>query len=136
MPVAGIVTLIAVAVVVAALAIYLIRVIWLLNDASYNLGTVIAGLGAIAHQTEPLGDRIRGFNQNLESLRVATSQAVAGARAARPRTSNAAGATEQTTTTATMKQEASPRSRPSPARKRGARKKAVKKRKSTGTAQG
>lgn len=65
MPVAGIVTLIAVALVVAALAIYLITVAWLLQRVSFNLGTIIAGLRSIAFQTESLGQRFHRINGSL-----------------------------------------------------------------------
>lgn len=54
MPVAGIVTLIGVALTVAALALYLISVALMLRHVSFTLGTIIAGLWSIAHQTEPL----------------------------------------------------------------------------------
>lgn len=65
MPVAGIVTLIAVGLVVAALAIYLIWVTALLRAVSFNLGTIIAGVRAIGLQTEPLGQRFRQINSAL-----------------------------------------------------------------------
>lgn len=65
MPVAGIVTLIAVGLVVAALAIYLIWVAALLREVSFNLGTIIAGVQAIGLQTEPLGQRFRQLNRTL-----------------------------------------------------------------------
>lgn len=54
MPIAGIVTLIGVALTVAALALYLISVALMLRHVSFTLGTIIAGLWSIAHQTEPL----------------------------------------------------------------------------------
>lgn len=67
MPLAGIVTLIAVGLVVAALAIYLIWVALLLRRVSFNLGTIIAGLHSIAFQAEPLGRRLQRINGALES---------------------------------------------------------------------
>lgn len=67
MPLAGIVTLIAVGLVVAALAIYLIWVALLLRRVSFNLGTIIAGLHSIAFQAEPLGRRLQRINGSLES---------------------------------------------------------------------
>lgn len=54
MPLAGIVTLIGVGLTVAALALYLISVALMLRHVSFTLGTIIAGLWSIAHQTEPL----------------------------------------------------------------------------------
>ncbi|PSO46355.1 MAG: hypothetical protein BRC32_06485 [Actinobacteria bacterium QS_8_72_14] len=65
MPLAGIVTLIGVALIVAALAIYLIWVAVLLRTVSFNLGTIIAGVRAIAMQAQPLGQRFRQINTNL-----------------------------------------------------------------------
>jgi hypothetical protein len=65
MPIAGIVTLIGVALIVAALAIYLIWVAVLLRTVSFNLGTIIAGVRAIAMQAQPLGQRFRQINTNL-----------------------------------------------------------------------
>ena len=69
MPLAGIVTLVGVALVVAALAIYLITVAVLLRSVSFNLGTIIAGLNAIAMQTEQLRPQFDRVNRNLESAR-------------------------------------------------------------------
>lgn len=65
MPVAGIVTLIGVALTVAALAYYLIHVILLLRSVHFNLGTIVAGLRAIAHQTAPLEQLVGGINSEL-----------------------------------------------------------------------
>lgn len=67
MPLAGIVTLIAVGLVVAALAVYLIWVALLLRRVTFNLGTIIAGLHAIAFQAEPTGRRLRRVNASLEA---------------------------------------------------------------------
>lgn len=74
MPLAGIVTLIAVGLVVAALAVYLIWVALLLRRVSFNLGTIIAGLHAIAFQAEPLGRRLQRINGGLETSRQALQQ--------------------------------------------------------------
>lgn len=76
MPLAGIVTLIAVALVVAALAIYLIWVAWLLRAVSFNLGTIIAGLRAIAFQTGPVGQRFQQINSNLAESNTTLSRVV------------------------------------------------------------
>lgn len=54
MGLATIVTLIAVLVVVAALAGYLITVAAILKDVSFTVGTVLIGVQAIANQTAPL----------------------------------------------------------------------------------
>ena len=69
MPAAGVVTLIAIGLVVAALAVYLITVAVLLRSVSFNLGTIIAGVRAIGMQTEPLGRQFDRINRNLASTR-------------------------------------------------------------------
>ncbi len=65
MPLAAIATLIGVALTVAALAYYLIHVILLLRRTHFNLGTIIAGLRAIAHQTAPLDELVGDINRDL-----------------------------------------------------------------------
>ena len=47
-------TLVGVAILVAALAIYLIIIAYTLNHVSYTLGTVIIGIRAIESQVEPV----------------------------------------------------------------------------------
>lgn len=69
MPLAGVVTLIGVGLVVAALAVYLITVAVLLRSVSFNLGTIIAGVRAIGMQTEPLREHFNRINRNLASTR-------------------------------------------------------------------
>jgi hypothetical protein len=49
---ATILTLVGVAIIVAALAIYLIVISWILNRVSFRLGTVLIGIKAIVHQVE------------------------------------------------------------------------------------
>jgi uncharacterized protein YoxC len=49
-----VVTLVAVLVVVAALAGYLIAIAATLKDVSFTLGTILIGVRAIANQTAPL----------------------------------------------------------------------------------
>jgi hypothetical protein len=49
---ATILTLVGVAIIVAALAIYLIVIAWILNRVSFRLGTVLIGVKAIVHQVE------------------------------------------------------------------------------------
>lgn len=65
MPAAGIVTLIGVLLTVLALAGYLIHVIVLLRGTHFDLGTIVAGLRAIAYQTEPLGGVLGDINEDL-----------------------------------------------------------------------
>lgn len=68
MPLAGIVTLVGVALTVAALAYYLIHVIVLLGRTHFNLGTIVAGLRAIAHQAAPLERIVGEMNQDLHEV--------------------------------------------------------------------
>ena len=51
---ATIVTLLGVAIIVAAIALYLIIISVTLNHVSYTLGTVIIGVKAIVAQTDPV----------------------------------------------------------------------------------
>lgn len=69
MPLAGIVTLVGVALTVAALALYLISVIVHLRHTSFTLGTIIAGLRSIAHQTRPVGVIVNQINADLEAVK-------------------------------------------------------------------
>lgn len=102
MPLAGIVTLIAVALVVAALAIYLIWVALLLRRVSFNLGTIVAGLWAIAFQAEPLGRRMNRINQSLDASHrtleqfLQQKQRESQARAGAPRAADAVGGSTAT----------------------------------------
>ncbi len=52
MGLATILTLVGVAIIVAALALYLIMISWILNRVSFRLGTVLIGIKAIVHQVE------------------------------------------------------------------------------------
>lgn len=71
MPIAGIVTLIAITLTVLALAGYLLHVIWLLHRTSFALGTIVAGLRAIAYQTRPIGPVVRDINADLAEVQSA-----------------------------------------------------------------
>ena len=76
----AIVTIVGVVLTVAALAAYLIRVIFILKHVNFTLGTIIAGLNAIANQTEPLGPLITRVNRELSEAG-ATLAGVASGRA-------------------------------------------------------
>ena len=52
MGLATILTLVGVAIIVVALALYLIVIAWILNRVSFRLGTILIGIKAIAHQVE------------------------------------------------------------------------------------
>ena len=54
MGLATILTLVGTAIIVAALAIYLITISYVLNRVSFRLGTVLIGVRAIVHQVEPV----------------------------------------------------------------------------------
>lgn len=69
MPVAGIVTLVAIGLLVAALALYLVHVLLLLRSTSFTLGTIIAGLRAIAFQTRPVGEVVTAINDDLGEVK-------------------------------------------------------------------
>lgn len=64
----AIVTLIGVALTVLVLAAYLLTVAWILYKVSFTLGTVVAGLRAIANQTEPLKPVIDEINADLAGV--------------------------------------------------------------------
>lgn len=68
MPAAAIVTLIITAVLVLALAYYLIRVILILRHVNDQLGKITFGVRAIAHQTEPVGELVGAMNGNLTAV--------------------------------------------------------------------
>ncbi|MFN2557049.1 MAG: hypothetical protein ABR592_09280 [Nitriliruptorales bacterium] len=74
----AIVTIVGVVLTVAALAAYLIRVIFILKHVNFTLGTVIAGLNAIANQTEPLGSLITRVNRELVEAGANLESAVSG----------------------------------------------------------
>ena len=65
---ATVVTLIGVAIIVAAIAIYLIRISVLLNHVSFTVGTVIIGVKAIAQACEPLAPVIRDIANNVSAI--------------------------------------------------------------------
>jgi hypothetical protein len=79
---AGVVTLIATAIVVAALAIYLTTVAMILKKVTFTLGTIIAGLGAIEHATQPTGSVLEEINGNLERIAAAVREKITARLAA------------------------------------------------------
>ena len=80
MPAAAIVSLIIVAVLVLALAAYLIRVIQILNHVNDTLGKVTFGVRAIAHRTEPIGAVVGEINGDLGAVAGALEALVASAQ--------------------------------------------------------
>lgn len=72
---AAIVTLVLVGILIAALAVYLIVIIVALRKTSQTLGTVVLGVRAIAHRTQPLAgmvekvaDDVTAIDEALHSL--------------------------------------------------------------------
>ncbi len=65
---ATVVTLIGVAAIVAALAIYLIRIVLILNHVSFTVGTVIIGVRSIAAACEPLAPVLRDIANNVSAI--------------------------------------------------------------------
>ncbi|MGH3666360.1 MAG: hypothetical protein ACRDU8_09800 [Egibacteraceae bacterium] len=68
MPAPAIVTLVLAAILVAALAFYLIWVILILGAVNDTLGKVTFGVRAIAHRTAPLGPVLTEINADLEAV--------------------------------------------------------------------
>lgn len=79
---AGVVTLIATAIVVAALAIYLTTITLILKKVRFTLGTIIAGLGAIEHATQPTGSVVAEINGDLERIAAAVREKIIAPTAA------------------------------------------------------
>lgn len=73
----GWVDLILIAVVVFSLTSYLYRIIKQLNHVTFTLGTVIAGVAAIANQTITVPPVVSNVNNNLAPVR-AKADALAG----------------------------------------------------------
>lgn len=69
MSAAAVVTLILIALTVLALAGYLLHVVWLLHRTSFALGTIVAGLNAIAHQTRPVNGIVGELHADLRDVR-------------------------------------------------------------------
>ncbi len=71
-----VVTLIGVAIAVAAVALYLIIVAWTLNRVSFNVGTVLIGVRAIAQQCEPLQGVISSIVSDVTAIEQAMGNLV------------------------------------------------------------
>ncbi len=72
MALAGIVSLILIAVFVGLLVSYLFRIITILVHVSFTLGTIIAGVRAIASQVETVPETVESVNQDLTPVQAAT----------------------------------------------------------------
>lgn len=71
-----VVTLIGVAIAVAAVALYLIIVAWTLNRVSFNVGTVLIGVRAIAQQCEGLQGVISSIVSDVTAIEEAMGNLV------------------------------------------------------------
>ena len=65
---ATVVTLLGVGIIVAAIALYLINIVLILNHVSFTVGTVIIGVRAIAAACEPLAPVIRDIANNVSAI--------------------------------------------------------------------
>ena len=84
MPAVAIFTLVLVALLVAALAFYLIRVVLILRAVVDTLGKITFGVRAIAHRTAPVGPILTEINGNLGAVADALEKLDQKARAAKP----------------------------------------------------
>jgi hypothetical protein len=74
---ATIVTLLGVAIIVAAIALYLIIIASTLNHVSYTLGTVIIGVKAIVHQVQPVPKYVGIILNDVTAIDQAAKQLLA-----------------------------------------------------------
>jgi uncharacterized protein YoxC len=74
MPLVAWVTLLAIALIVAVVALSLLRVISQLKHVSWTLGAVIVGVNAIAYQTRTVPEVIPSVNANLAPVRSMAEQ--------------------------------------------------------------
>ena len=74
---ATIVTLLGVAIIVAAIALYLIIISSTLNHVSYTLGTVIIGVKAIVAQTDPVPKYVGIILNDVTAIDQAAKQLLA-----------------------------------------------------------
>lgn len=68
MPAAGIAALVVTAVLVAALAFYLTRIVLILRQLTDTLGKVLFGVGAIAHRVGPVDQLVGEINDDLAAV--------------------------------------------------------------------
>jgi hypothetical protein len=67
MPAAGVVTIVAVVLIVLALVYYLVSTIVVLRKITAGLDDAIAGVGEIIEKSAPVGDVVRDINRNLDA---------------------------------------------------------------------
>lgn len=69
MPLAAVVTLLGTAIVVFFLYVSLLRIIFVLREVSFNLGTIVALIRAIGHQSDSVPPVVASVNSALEPVR-------------------------------------------------------------------
>ena len=77
MPVAAVVCIVLFAVLILAIAAYLVRVIMVLNHVNDQLGKITFGVRAIAHQTKPINELTESMGANLGAISGALGDLVA-----------------------------------------------------------
>lgn len=77
MPAAAIATLVVSAVLILALAFYLIRIILQLSELIRTLGLITFGLRSIAHRTEPVADIVAAIEADTSAIDGALSALLA-----------------------------------------------------------
>lgn len=77
MPAAAIATLVVSAVLILALAFYLIRIILQLSELIRTLGLITFGLRSIAHRTEPVADVVAAIEADTSAIDGALSALLA-----------------------------------------------------------
>lgn len=86
MPAAAIVSIVIAAVLLGAVAGYLVKVVFVLRAVNDSLGKVTFGVRAIAHRTAPVGPVVTAINTDLVAVGDAleATLALAARRAASP----------------------------------------------------
>jgi hypothetical protein len=77
MPAAAVAALVVTAVLVAALAFYLLWVLAILHRLVQTLGKILFGVGAIGHRLEPVGPVLHDINAGLDGVAGAMEQLAA-----------------------------------------------------------
>lgn len=73
-------TLVGTAIIVAALAFYLISIAATLRHVSFTVGTVVIGVRAIANQTKPLAPVVRDIVSDIKAIEDGLEGLVEGTR--------------------------------------------------------
>ena len=77
MPAAAIGSIILFAILILAIAAYLVKVILVLRHVNDQLGKITFGVRAIAHQTKPINELTESMNANLSAVAGALGDLVA-----------------------------------------------------------